>query len=68
MLIAIGLLLLLVGLLWPWLSQGSWWKWIGRLPGDIRIEREGFGFYFPIVTMIVVSAIISGVLWVLRRL
>lgn len=68
LLIAIGLLLLLVGLLWPWLSQGSWWKWIGRLPGDIRIEREGFGFYFPIVTMIVVSAIISGVLWVLRRL
>lgn len=68
LLIVLGLLLLLVGLLWPWLTQGTWWKWFGRLPGDIRIEREGFSFYFPIVTMVVISVVLSAVLWVLRRL
>lgn len=68
LLIAIGLLLLLAGLLWPWLAQGTWWKWFGRLPGDIRIEREGFSFYFPIVTMVVISVVLSAVLWVVRRL
>lgn len=68
LLILLGLLILLVGLLWPWLSQGTWWRWFGRLPGDIRIEREGFSFYFPIVTMVVISAVLSAVLWVVRRL
>ena len=67
-LIVLGLLLLLVGLLWPWVAQGNWWRWFGRLPGDIRIEREGFSFHFPIVTMIVISVLLSAVLWVVRRL
>jgi hypothetical protein len=67
LLIVIGLVLLLAGLFWPWLSQGAWWKWFGRLPGDIRIEREGFSFYFPIVTMVVISVVLSAVLWVVRR-
>jgi hypothetical protein len=68
LLILLGLLILLVGLLWPWVTQGSWWRWIGRLPGDIRIEREGFSFYFPIVTMVVISVLLSAVLWVVRKL
>ncbi|MBX3255578.1 MAG: DUF2905 domain-containing protein [Chitinophagaceae bacterium] len=42
--------------------------WIGRLPGDIRIEKENFRFYFPITTMILFSLVISGILWLIRRL
>jgi hypothetical protein len=41
---------------------------LGRLPGDIRIERESFRFYFPITTMVLISLGISAVLWLLRRL
>ncbi len=41
---------------------------LGRLPGDIRIERDSFRFYFPITTMVLVSLAISAVLWLLRRL
>lgn len=68
LLIVMGLLLLLAGLLWPWITQGDGWKWFGRLPGDIRIEREGFSFYFPIVTMVVISVVLSAVLWIVRKL
>jgi hypothetical protein len=62
-LIAVGAVLLLAGLLWPWLSKLG----LGRLPGDIRIEGEGGGFYFPIVTCIVISIVISLILWFIRR-
>ena len=62
-LIAVGLLLLVAGLLWPWLSKLG----LGRLPGDIRIETEGGGFYFPIVTCLVISIVLSLVLWLFRR-
>ena len=48
LLILIGVLSLVSGFLWPWLEKSSWWRWIGRLPGDIRIEREGSFFFFPI--------------------
>lgn len=41
--------------------------WLGRLPGDIRIEREHFSFYFPLTTSILVSIVISLILWLLRR-
>lgn len=54
-LIVIGATLLLLGLIWPWLSRLG----LGRLPGDIRIEGDGYGFYFPIVSCIVVSIVIS---------
>jgi len=62
-LITIGIAVLVAGLLWPWLSKLG----LGRLPGDIRIETEGGGFYFPIVTCIVISVILSLVLWLFRR-
>lgn len=42
--------------------------WIGRLPGDIRIEKENFRFYFPLTTMILFSIILSLLLWLLRKL
>jgi hypothetical protein len=62
-LIAIGALLLLVGLLWPWLSRLG----LGRLPGDIRIETENGVFFFPITTCVVISIVLSLVIWLLRR-
>ncbi|HRO44414.1 DUF2905 domain-containing protein [Agriterribacter sp.] len=42
--------------------------WIGRLPGDIRIEKENFRFYFPITTMILFSVMLSLLLWLFRKL
>lgn len=62
-LIAIGILIVLAGVLWPWLSKLPF----GRLPGDIRIEGEHGGFFFPITTCIVVSLVLSLILWLLRR-
>jgi hypothetical protein len=61
-LVAIGLVLVLVGLLWPFLSKLG----LGRLPGDIVIERENFRFYFPIVTCLIVSLVLSFFLWLLN--
>jgi hypothetical protein len=63
LLIALGLVLLAAGLLWPWLSKLPW----GRLPGDISIERENFGFYFPLGTSIVVSIVLSLLAWFFWR-
>jgi hypothetical protein len=61
--IAIGLVLVVVGLLWPWLSKLG----LGRLPGDIAIERGNFTFYFPIVTCLIVSIVLSLVFWLMNR-
>ena len=41
--------------------------WIGRLPGDIRIEKESFHFYFPITTMILLSLVVTGLIGLIRR-
>ena len=62
-LIGLGLVLVAVGLGWPWLRRLP----LGRLPGDIHIVREGFSFHFPIVTCLVISAIVTLLLWLLRR-
>lgn len=62
-LILIGVVLVLAGLAWPWLSKLG----LGRLPGDIRIETESGGFYFPIVTCLIISVILSLLLWIFRR-
>ena len=62
-LILVGVVILAVGLLWPWLSRLG----LGRLPGDIHIEREGFSFYFPLMTGLIVSLVISILLWIFRR-
>ena len=62
-LVAIGLVLVLVGLLWPLLSKLGF----GRLPGDIVIERGNVRFYFPIVTCLIVSVVLSFFLWLLNR-
>ncbi|HKM72177.1 MAG TPA: DUF2905 domain-containing protein [Stellaceae bacterium] len=62
-LVAIGLVLVVVGLLSPWLGDLG----LGRLPGDIVIERGDFRFYFPIVTCLVISVVVSLILWLLNR-
>ena len=65
LLLVLGLLLVVWGLVWlyaPWLLS-----WFGRLPGDIRIEREGFRFYFPLTSMLLVSLGLSLLLNLLLR-
>ena len=62
-LIVIGTAILVAGLLWPWLSQLP----LGRLPGDLVIERPNFRAYIPITTMILVSIVISILLWIFRQ-
>ncbi len=55
-----GICLVIAGLAWPFLSRLG----LGRLPGDIAIETQGGGFYFPIVTCIIVSVVLSLVFWI----
>ena len=62
-LIIVGLLIAGLGLAWPWLSKLG----LGRLPGDIRIENESGGFYFPLMTCLIISVVVSLVLWFIRR-
>lgn len=62
-LIVIGILIVLVGLFWKQLSGLP----LFRLPGDIVIDRPGFKGFFPITTMLLVSAVVSLVVWLLRR-
>ncbi len=62
-LITIGLALLAVGLLWPVLGKLP----LGRLPGDIVIDRPHFKVYVPITTMVLVSLLVSFILWLLRK-
>lgn len=63
LLILAGLGFLVVGLL-AWAGGLSWF---GRLPGDIRVERENFRVYVPFVSMVVVSLVLTAVFWVVRR-
>ena len=63
LLVSIGLVILIIGLLWPVISKLG----LGRLPGDILIRREGFTFYFPLATSIIVSVVITLIIWWFRR-
>lgn len=63
LLVVLGVVLLVAGLLWPWLSKLPW----GRLPGDINIQREHFSFHFPLTTSILISLLLSLILWWWRK-
>jgi hypothetical protein len=63
LLIALGIVILLAGLLWPWLGKLP----LGRLPGDIVVDRPGFRLYVPLMTMVIASAVLSLILWLFRR-
>jgi len=62
-LIILGIVLVLVGLLWPWLQRMG----LGRLPGDIVIERENFRLYYPLMTSLIVSLVLTLVFWWMNR-
>lgn len=62
-LIILGLVLVATGLAWPFLGKLG----LGRLPGDIAIEREGFRLYIPIVTSILISLVVTVLFWLFRR-
>lgn len=62
-LIVLGLVIVAIGLLWPLLTRLG----LGRLPGDITIQRGNFSFYFPIVTCLVISVLLSALLWLFNR-
>ncbi len=61
-----GIIIIIFGLI-LWLG-GNKLNWIGHLPGDIRIEKENLRFYFPITTMIIISIVLSLILWLIRKL
>ena len=62
-LVVIGVVLAAVGLVWLAAPAAPW---LGRLPGDIVIKRENFRFYFPLATCVLLSLLLTGVLWLLR--
>ena len=61
-LIVLGLVIFATGVLWPWLSRLP----LGRLPGDLVVDRPGFRLFAPFTTMIIVSVILSLIVWLLR--
>ena len=62
-LIILGVVIVLAGLLWPWLGKLPF----GRLPGDIVIDKPGFKMFFPITSMLLVSGLISLIMWLFRK-
>jgi ribose/xylose/arabinose/galactoside ABC-type transport system permease subunit len=63
LLITLGIVLVVLGLLWPWLQKSG----LGRLPGDIAIERDNYRFYFPITTSIIISILLTLLFWLFRK-
>ena len=63
-LIILGLVIMLIGIV---VSLAGKLPWLGRLPGDISIKRENFSFYFPLATCLLISALISLIMWLFRR-
>jgi hypothetical protein len=63
LLIVVGALALIAGLLWPWLSKLPF----GRLPGDLVVDKPGFKLFAPFATMLVLSIVISILLWLFRK-
>ena len=62
-LLALGTVFIIAGLLWPWLNRMH----LFHLPGDIIIDRPGFKFMLPLTTMLIVSAVLSLLVWLMRR-
>jgi Protein of unknown function (DUF2905) len=62
-LVVLGFVILVVGLLWPYLARIG----LGRLPGDFVIQRDNVTFYFPLMTCLLLSALFSLILWVVNR-
>jgi hypothetical protein len=64
LLVVVGVLIVIVGvLMWTGVGRG----WLGRMPGDINYSRENFSFHFPIVTCLLLSIVLTVVMWLLRK-
>lgn len=63
LLIGIGVVVIVLGLLWPWLQRLG----LGQLPGDIVVERGNMRFYFPLTTSIIISIILTLLFWLFRK-
>jgi DUF2905 family protein len=66
----VGLLLIAIGVVLVFLGAMVWagaLSWFGRLPGDIRVERPGFRFYAPLVSMLIVSLVLTALIALIRR-
>ncbi|HSL89795.1 MAG TPA: DUF2905 domain-containing protein [Ignavibacteriaceae bacterium] len=62
-LLIIGAIIILLGLFWPFISKLP----IGKLPGDIIVDKPGFKLYIPFTTMVIISTIISLIIWLFRK-
>ena len=62
-LIILGVTILMVGLLWPWIQKLG----LGRLPGDFAIEKDNFKFFFPLTTSIIISIVLTILIWLFTR-
>lgn len=62
-LVVFGFVLLAAGLLWPFVEKLG----LGRLPGDIVIQRENFSFYFPLMTSLLLSIVLTALVWLFSR-
>ena len=65
MILVVGLLLVVVGIVVYF--AGDKLNWLGKLPGDIRVEKENFRFYAPITTMIIISVVVSLLIWIFQK-
>lgn len=63
LLITIGLTIMIIGSAWPYITKLG----LGSLPGDINVQGDGYSMHFPIVTCLILSAVISGILWLVRQ-
>lgn len=61
--ITLGIILIIAGLVWPLLEKSG----LGRLPGDIAVEKDDFRFYFPITTSIIISLVLTLIFYLFRR-
>lgn len=62
--IIIGIILVIIGIIWPFLVNNLH---LGKLPGDIIVKKEGFTLYFPIITCLILSIVISFIIWFLNK-
>lgn len=63
-LIAAGILIITIGFMWPWISKMPF----GKLPGDIVVDKPGFKFFFPITSMVILSLVLSLIIWLIKKL
>lgn len=64
-LVIVGMIIAVIGIIWVLAPSVPW---LGRLPGDIVIDRDNFKFYFPVTTCVLFSLLLTGIMWLVRHL